>query len=85
MKTKKRLFALPVAVVLALILAVAACALTGCGENEKDTSGDTPKYVHGLTFHFVENVEEVFSIALLDEKVDDALDLTVEDDKKTTA
>lgn len=49
MKTKKRLFALPVAVVLALILAVAACALTGCGENEKDTSGDTPKYVHGLT------------------------------------
>ena len=48
MKMKKRLFALPVAVVLALILAVAACALTGCGDNENDT-GDTPKYVHGLT------------------------------------
>ena len=54
-------------------------------ENRKDIEEINEKYVHGLTFHFVENVDEVFSIALLSEKVDDALDLTVEDEKKITA
>ena len=31
----------------------------------------------GLTFHYVTDVKEVFTIALTDEKVTDAIDLSV--------
>ena len=48
MRTKK-IAGILLAALLALALAVAACTLTGCGEDEKNPSGDTPKYEHGLT------------------------------------
>ena len=35
------------------------------------------RYVKGLTFHFVEDVREVLRFALLDEKVENAIELTV--------
>ena len=53
-------------------------------DNRKDIEEINGKYVHGLTFHFVESVNEVFSIALLDEKVENALELTVEEEQKKT-
>lgn len=48
-------------------------------ENEKDINEINEKYVHGLTFHFVENVEEVLNIALLQDKVDNAIQFVFED------
>ena len=38
-------------------------------ENEKDIEEINEKYLAGLSFHYVENVSEVFDYALLDEKV----------------
>ena len=52
-------------------------------ENRKDIEEINEKYVEGLTFHFVENVDEVLSFALLDEKVDHAIELVVDDNKKS--
>lgn len=48
-------------------------------DNRKDIEEIKGKYVEGLNFHFVTNVDEVFAIALLDEKVDKAIDLDAED------
>lgn len=42
-------------------------------ENEKDIKDINQIYLEGLTFHFVKDIREVLKIALLDEKVDDAL------------
>ena len=39
-------------------------------------------YLKGLTFHYVKDVKEVFAIALTDEKVVDAIDLSVKKEKK---
>ena len=48
-------------------------------ENEKDIKEINEKYVHGLTFHFVENVEEMLNIALLQDKVDNAIQFVFEE------
>ena len=40
-----------------------------------------PDYLKGLTFHYVKDVKEVFAIALTDEKVADAIDLSVKKEK----
>lgn len=42
-------------------------------ENEKDIKDINQIYLDGLTFHFVKDIKEVLQIALLDEKVEDAL------------
>ncbi|WP_243345728.1 endopeptidase La [Parabacteroides sp. FAFU027] len=44
-----------------------------CKENEKDIKDINQIYLEGLTFHFVKDIKEVLKIALLDEKVEDAL------------
>jgi ATP-dependent Lon protease len=44
-------------------------------ENKKDISEINEVYVKGLTFHYVREVVEVFKLALLDEKVANALQL----------
>ncbi len=46
-------------------------------ENRKDIDEIPSGYIEGLTFHFVENVDEVFNIALLKEHVAHSLDLSV--------
>ena len=46
-------------------------------ENEKDIQEIKSSYVDGLQFFFVENVQDVFNIALLKERVDNPLDLTI--------
>lgn len=53
-------------------------------ENEKDIKEINEKYVHGLTFHFVENVEEVLNIALLQDKVDNAIQFVFEEKHERT-
>lgn len=45
-----------------------------CNRNKKDIEEIDSHYLEGLTFHFVENVNEVLEIALLDEKVEDAIE-----------
>ena len=46
-------------------------------DNRKDVEEINDRYVKGLTFHFVEDVREVLRFALLDEKVENAIELTV--------
>lgn len=49
-------------------------------ENEKDIQEIKSSYVDGLRFFFVENVQDVFNIALLKERVDNPLDLTIKEE-----
>ncbi len=44
-------------------------------ENEKDIDEIKEIYLKGVRFHFVENIEEVLSIALLNQKVPNSLDI----------
>ena len=46
-------------------------------ENKKNIDEIQDIYLKGLTFHYVTDVKEVFTIALTDEKVTDAIDLSV--------
>lgn len=46
-------------------------------ENRKDILEINERYVSGLTFHYVSDVSEVLSYALLKEKVENAIDLTI--------
>ena len=41
-----------------------------------------PLYLKGLNFHYVKDIKEVLTLALTDEKVADAIDFTVTDEKK---
>lgn len=47
-------------------------------ENKKDIDDINEKYLSGLTFHFVEDIREVISFAILSEKVDHPIHLTIE-------
>lgn len=44
-----------------------------CKENEKDINEIKPEYLTGLTFHYVEDIQQVVDLALLPEKVDNPL------------
>lgn len=46
-------------------------------ENKKDILEIPERYCTGITFHYVDTVTDVWSIALLDEKVKDAIDFTI--------
>jgi len=46
-------------------------------ENKKNIDEIQDIYLKGLTFHYVNDVKEVFAIALTQEKVADAIDLSV--------
>ena len=70
---------LPVGGIKEKILAAKRAGITDIvmsEENRRDIEEIKQSFIHGLTFHFVKEVKEVFDFALLDEKVDDALDLT---------
>ncbi len=51
-------------------------------ENRKNIDEIQDIYLKGLTFHYVKDVKEVFAIALTDEKVADAIDLSVKTKKE---
>ena len=50
-------------------------------ENRKNIEEIQELYLKGLTFHYVKDIKEVFAIALTDEKVADAIDLSVKKEK----
>ena len=47
-----------------------------CSENRRDIEEIPSEYLKGLTFHYVDNITEVWNIALLNEKVNNALEIT---------
>ena len=49
-----------------------------CKDNKKDIDQIDEKYLNGVTFHYVENVEDVLGFALLDEKVANPIHLVVD-------
>ena len=53
-------------------------------ENRKDIDEIPDIYLKGVTFEYVENVQDVLRIALLDEKIENPVDFTIsEEDKKS--
>jgi len=78
---------LPVGGIKEKILAAKRAGITDivmCQENEKDILEIPDMYLKGVTFHYVENVQDVWNFALTKEIVDHPLDFTIpeEEDKK---
>ncbi len=80
---------LPVGGIKEKILAAKRAGITDIvisEENRKDIEEINARYIEGLRFHFVKDVQDVLSFALLHEKVDNAIDLTEGlDEEETTA
>ena len=53
-----------------------------CHKNRKDVEEITPAYIADLKFHYVDNVDEVLTIALMKEKVSKAIKFVFPEDKK---
>ena len=79
---------LPVGGIREKILAAKRAGITDiilCEDNRKDIEEIQPIYLKGLTFHYVTDIKEVLRLALSDEKVSDAIDLSCSDkDKRQT-
>ena len=58
-----------------------------CQDNKKDVEEIPEKYLEGLTFHFVEDVKDVWDFALTNVKVDNPQEFeifdTTDDEKKS--
>ena len=48
-----------------------------CHENKRNIEAIPEVYIKGLTFHYVNDIKEVIDIALLSEKVNNPVNLTV--------
>ena len=77
---------LPVGGIKEKILAAKRAGITDivmCQENEKDILEIPEIYLKGVTFHYVEDVQDVWAFALTNEKVNHPLDFSIkeEDDK----
>ena len=53
-----------------------------CQENRKDIEEIPEMYLHGVSFHYVTTVKEVFDYALLTEQVADAVKFEIPEEKK---
>ena len=76
---------LPVGGIKEKILAAKRAGITDivmCRENEKDILEIPDMYLKGVTFHYVENVQDVWTFALTDEIVKNPLDFTIQEDEK---
>ena len=76
---------LPVGGIKEKILAAKRAGITDivmCRENEKDINEIPEIYLKGVTFHYVENVQDVWDFALTDERVKKPLDFTIEEEEK---
>lgn len=51
-----------------------------CKSNQKDILEIKEDYIKDLQFHYVTDMRDVIKLALLDQKVDEAIDLTVKED-----
>ena len=75
---------LPVGGIKEKILAAKRAGITDivmCQENEKDILEIPEIYLKGVTFHYVENVQDVWNFALTDEIVEHPLDFTIPEEK----
>jgi ATP-dependent Lon protease len=76
---------LPVGGIKEKILAAKRAGITDivmCQENEKDINEIPEMYLKGVSFHYVENVQDVWKFALTDEQVEHPMDFTIEEDEK---
>ena len=76
---------LPVGGIKEKILAAKRAGITDivmCKENEKDINEIPEIYRKGVNFHYVADVQDVWAYALTDEKVKDAIDLTITEEVK---
>ena len=76
---------LPVGGIKEKILAAKRAGITDivmCQNNRKDIEEIPEKYLKGVSFHYVENVADVWQIALTDEKVEHPIDLTIKEEKE---
>lgn len=53
-----------------------------CSKNRRDIEEIDEQYLKGFSVHYVDVVDEVLEIALLDQKVDNAMKLTIPEEKK---
>ena len=76
---------LPVGGIKEKILAAKRAGITDilmCQENEKDILEIPDMYLKGITFHYVENVQDVWNFALTNEIVKHPLDFTIPEEEK---
>ena len=76
---------LPVGGIKEKILAAKRAGITDImisEENRKDIEEINTRYVEGLKFHFVEDVQDVLRFALLEEKVAHAIELSIDENEK---
>jgi ATP-dependent Lon protease len=76
---------LPVGGIKEKILAAKRAGITDivmCKENEKDILDIPEIYLKGVSFHYVENVQDVWKFALTDEVVDHPLTFNIEEEKE---
>ena len=76
---------LPVGGIKEKILAAKRAGITDivmCRENEKDINEIPDVYLKGVTFHYVENVQDVWDFALTNEIVDHPLDFTIPEEEE---
>ena len=77
---------LPVGGIKEKILAAKRAGITDivmCQENEKDINEIPDMYLQGVTFHYVENVQDVWRFALTDELVDNPLSFDIPEEGKS--
>lgn len=51
-----------------------------CKDNRKDIEEIPEMYLKGVSFHYVEDVQDVWQFALTDEKVENPITFDIEDD-----
>lgn len=76
---------LPVGGIKEKILAAKRAGITDivmCQDNRKDIEEIPEIYRKGVEFHYVENVQDVWKFALIDEKVDNPIDLSIKEEEK---
>jgi ATP-dependent Lon protease len=79
---------LPVGGIKEKILAAKRAGITDivlCQENEKDILEIPDIYLKGVTFHYVENVRQVWDFALTDKIVDNPMTFTIEEEPKANS
>lgn len=78
---------LPVGGIKEKILAAKRAGITDiliCKDNRKDVEEIPEQYRKGVTFHYIENIEEVWQFALTDEMVANPIDFTIPEDNENS-
>ena len=76
---------MPVGGIKEKILAAKRAGITDiviCKENKKDIEEIPTQYVNGVEFHYVENIQDVWDFALTDEKVENAVNITYNEESE---